>query len=240
MKWWIVSILGLLPFGLQAGIPMTDKNALSACAMQPKELVQKDSLAPDSTLHKKMPYERHTENYRSFWYRMVPNQFTIQYAGSIGVVSMGFGWHYGKHENWETDLLLGILPKYHSAETKVTFAVKERYVPWHLNLSSRWTLEPLTTGIFFSSVFGEDFWTREPSRYPARYYGFSTRLRTNVFLGQRITYKTPSQKRHFFRSISAYYELSTCDLYVISAIPNKNVKFTDILSLAAGLRLSIF
>ena len=236
MKWYIVSLFTLLSFNVSAH-EATAVDVDSVHENRQIEAVQVDS-TEQPALHS--VYERRTEHYRSFWRKVIPNQFTAQYAGSIGVAALGVGWHYGKHKNWETDLLLGFVPKYHSAENKITFTAKERYVPWHLNASSRWMFEPLTTGIFFSSIFGEDFWSKEPSRYPDRYYGFSTRIRANIFLGERVTYRIPSKKRHFFRSISAYYELSSCDMYIISAIPNKNVKLSDILSLSFGLRLNVF
>ena len=230
MKWYICSLFFLLSFAANA-----QNNLVKA------DSVKADTIASDTlpSLKHETIYEKHNCQYRDFWYKLIPNQITAQYAGSIGVASLGFGWHYGKHMNWETDLMLGIVPRYHSEEAKTTFTVKERYIPWHLNISSRWMVEPLTTGLFFNSIFGEGFWSKEPSRYPDRYYGFSTRVRANIFLGQRITYRIPSKKRHFFRSISAYYEFSTCDMYIISGITNKNVKFGDILSFAAGLKLNI-
>ena len=233
MKWYIVSLFSLLSLNVAA----QETSAADMEEPQPVQTIaESDSLAPAV----ETVYDRRTGHYRNFWRKVIPNQFTAQYAGSIGVAALGVGWHYGKHKNWETDLLLGFVPKYHSAENKITFTAKERYVPWHLDLSSRWMVEPLTTGLFLSSIFGEDFWSKEPSRYPDRYYGFSTRIRANVFLGERITYRIPSKKRHFFRSISAYYELSSCDMYIISSITNKNVRFSDILSLSFGLRLNVF
>ena len=234
MKWCIVSLISLL--SLSAAAQETPQ--VSADSTQATTVAAVDSVT--KVVDEKSIYDRRTTHYRNFWRKVIPNQFTAQYAGSIGVAALGVGWHYGKHKNWETDLLLGFLPKYNSAENKVTFTVKERYVPWHLNIGSRWMVEPLTTGLFFSSIFGEDFWSKEPSRYPDRYYGFSTRVRANIFLGERLTYRIPSKKRHFFRSVTAYYELSTCDMYIISAIPNKNVRLSDILSLAFGLRLNVF
>ena len=230
MKWYICSLCFLLSLGASAQNEQARVDSVTT-----------DTIAVDTVTSSKHEtvYEKHNCQYRDFWYKLIPNQITAQYAGSIGVASLGFGWHYGKHLNWETDLMLGIVPKYNSEEAKTTFTVKERYIPWHLNLSSRWMIEPLTTGLFFNSIFGEGFWSKEPSRYPDRYYGFSTRIRANIFLGQRITYRIPSKKRHFFRSISAYYEFSSCDMYIISGITNKNVKFGDILSFAAGLKLNI-
>ena len=59
-------------------------------------------------------YDRHVERYRYRWSRLIPNQHIIQYAGSIGLVSFGTGWHYGHDDDWETELLLGIVPRYHA------------------------------------------------------------------------------------------------------------------------------
>ena len=38
-----------------------------------------------------------------------PIHYKIQFAGSIGVVSIGTGWTYGKKQQWETDIMLGFL-----------------------------------------------------------------------------------------------------------------------------------
>ena len=130
-------------------------------------------------------YELRHERYIKRWNKLIPNQATVQYAGSIGMFSAGAGWRYGRNHHWETDLLLGFLPKYHSETAHMTFTIKERYIPWHCKISSRWDIEPLTTGIFFNTISGEDFWKHLPSRYPKHYYGFSTKIRSNVFLGQR-------------------------------------------------------
>ena len=61
-----------------------------------------------------------------------------------------------------------------------------------------------------------------------------------VILGQRWEYHIPRRLQRIHRSVSFYYELSTCDLYVVSAIPNRRVGLTDILSLCAGIRWDIF
>ena len=164
----------------------------------------------------------------------------MQYAGSIGVVAFGTGWHYGRRDNWETELLLGFVPKYNSDKAKVTLTLRQRYVPWHLPVGRDWHVEPLTAGLFFSSIFGENFWASEPSRYPKRYYGFSTKIRTHVFLGQRLKYTIPDRYRLHNKSVSLYYELSTCDLYLVTAVTNRAVRLRDILSLAVGLRFEVF
>ena len=192
----------------------------------------------DGLYHRKKlnRYERRRLRSWKRWSRLIPNQATLQYAGSIGLMNVGLGWHYGKHDNWETELLFGFLPKYHTGSAHATFTLKERYIPWHCNISSRWELHPLTTGVFFNTISGDEFWKNEPDRYPAPYYRFSTKFRANVFFGQRIRYKIPQSKRFFNQAISLYYEISSCDLYIVTKALNKEFKWKDALSLAFGLR----
>lgn len=188
------------------------------------------------------PYERHVRRMRRDWSRLAPNQFTMQFAGSIGAFSVGLGWHYGRRDQWESEVLYGLVPHRCGGGIYQTFTLKQRFVPWRLSLfgSHRWAVEPLTTGLFANTIFGEGFWRREPSKYTKGYYGFNTKLRYNIFVGQRVRFNIPRRHRKFNKSISAYYELSTCDLYLVSALPNRRVTLGNILSLALGLRMEIF
>lgn len=194
-------------------------------------------LVDTASLRRSSPrYLRRRERTFRQWMRLIPNQTTLQYAGSIGLMSAGIGWHYGRHDHWETDFLIGFLPRYHSEHAKSTFTLKQRYVPWHVVLGSRWTFQPLTTGLFFNTISGDDFWRNEPDKYPKRYYGFSTKVRSNVFIGQRWRYSVPTRKRRLHSAISAYYELSSCDLYIVSKAVNHDYPWSRTLSLAFGLR----
>ena len=184
-------------------------------------------------------YEKRVNRYVSRWNRFIPNQAVLQYAGSIGLINAGFGWHYGRNKSWETELLVGVLPKYHSASAHFTFTAKERFTPWHCHINPRWTIEPLTTGVFFNTISGEDFWRRQPSRYPKNYYWFSTKVRTNIFIGQRVRFRIPDHRRFMHQYISLYYEISTCDLYLASKFNNKSFPWRETLSLAIGLKWDI-
>ena len=193
--------------------------------------------ADTASLHRSSArYTRRRARTFRHWARLIPNQATLQYAGSIGLMSAGIGWHYGRNDHWETDLLVGIVPRYHTEHFKTSFTLKQRYVPWHVRISSRWTLQPLTTGLFFNTISGDDFWRNQPDKYPKHYYGFSTKLRSNVFLGQRIRYNIPTRRRIYHSAVSAYYELSSCDLYIVSKAVNKDYPWSRTLSLAFGLR----
>lgn len=188
------------------------------------------------------PYTRRTERFRRGWNHLIPNQTSFQVAGGIGAFSIGIGWYYGRREQWETDVLWGFVPKANGDDMHQTLTVKQRFVPWHLPLfkSRRWTAEPLTAGAFINCIFGEGFWEKAPSKYTKGYYGFNTKVRYNLFVGQRLRYNIPRRHRRFNRSVSFYYELSMSDLYLVSSIPNKQISFFETLTLALGLRFQVF
>ena len=193
------------------------------------------------TTQKVSEYEQNVHRYRTFWSRLIPTQFKFQYAGSIGIFSAAAGWHYGRHQRtWESDIFFGIVPKFQTRCAKTTLTFKQTYIPFRIPLVRQFDFEPLACGMFLSTIFGEEFWGAQPSKYPKHYYGFSTKFRTNVFLGERIRYLIPSQFRKRHNSISAYYELSTSDLYLVSYATNHYLSLWDILSLSFGLKFELF
>ncbi len=64
-------------------------------------------------------YERRVYRYRRLWNFLIPTQTVIQYAGNMGVVSVGMGWDYGNHRQYETNLLFGYLPRFNSSKLLV-------------------------------------------------------------------------------------------------------------------------
>ena len=185
-------------------------------------------------------YERRMKRYSSVWQSLQPSQFIMQNAGNMGLLSFGLGWNYGKRNQWETHLLFGWIPKYKGHSVRMTMTLKETYIPWNKRLGEEWRLEPLTVGLYANTVFGKAFWRSQPSRYPDKYYQFlSTRVRLNVFLGQRITVIIPNNKRKFVKSMTAFYELSTCDLYIRCMFQDSSVKLKDIVGLSLGLKMQI-
>lgn len=185
------------------------------------------------------PYEKRVQKYEDLWKSLIPSYSKIQYAGGMGLLNFGFGWSYGKKEQWETDVLFGFIPKYSSDATKVTMTLKQNYLPWKKKLNQTVEFEPLECGLYFNTVFNEEFWTKEPDRYPKSYYGFSTRIRTHIFVGQRWRFNIPDEKRFFAKSVTAFYEVSSCDLYIVSAFTNK-LGLDDFLRLSFGLKFEIF
>lgn len=197
-----------------------------------------ENIVVDTTISS---YDRRIHRYRKHWATLIPTQHIIQYAGNMGFLSLGIGWNYGRHEQWETHLLFGYLPKYGSNRNKITMTIKETYIPWSIYSKGGWLFEPLTCGLYVNSVFGHEFWNKQPARYNDGYYPFlSTKYRWNIFFGQQVAKIVPYNKRKLIKRITAFYEVSTCDLYIRAIVQDDYVQLWDILSLSLGLKFQLF
>jgi hypothetical protein len=185
-------------------------------------------------------YER-IKKTQTFWQQLIPSHAKIQYAGGIGLVSAGIGWDYGLSNRWETDLMMGFIPSYSTDRAKVTFTLKQNFLPWNnQRLNDKVSIDPLSCGLAVNSIIGNEFWAGEPDKYPNGYYNFSTKFRFWIYIGQRITFHIPEERRFFARSVTAFYEISSNDLYLLNAFTNSYLKPTDYLRLAFGLKFQIF
>lgn len=182
-------------------------------------------------------YDKRVHYYRKSWGSMIPTHSLIQMYGNMGLFSLGIGWDYGKHRQWETELLVGYIPKYDSRVGKVTMTLKQNYIPWSRAIGKNWNFEPLECGIYLNTVFGHDFWTKQPTKYESGYYPFSTRVRPNIFLGERFTKDIPSNKRKRIRSFTLFYEMSTNDIYFMRFYRNGNAGFWDVFGLSFGIKV---
>ncbi len=227
IKWLIFSILSLCAHGLRAA---TTSDTIAYAAP--------DTLTEQSA---ESNYDRRVHRYRKHWNAIIPTLLVVQYAGNMGMVSVGTGWNYGRHDQWETQLFLGILPKHQSRRAKVTMTLKENFLPWDIRLKKGWSLTPLSCGLYLNTIFGSEFWAKEPERYPKDYYPLlKTKLRANVFLGQGVGLYVPHNKRKFLKKITAFYEVSTCDLYIRAMVQDRTVKLKDIVSLSLGVKMQVF
>lgn len=171
--------------------------------------------------------------------RIIPTHNVLQFAGNMGLVSLGFGWDYGCRGQWETAVLLGYIPRNDGEKSYATFTLKETFIPWSISLGEKVAFEPLSAGLYLNSILSRDFWVREPDKYPYGYYGFSTKMRLNLFVGEGITLYTPSHKESAIRSLTLFYEFGATDLYVISAATNKYLGFWDLFGLSFGIKVKL-
>lgn len=172
------------------------------------------------------------------WNRLIPTHLKAQYAGGMGFMSFGFGWDYGRKCRWESDILVGFLPKAYSDEFHTTITLKQNYIPWSIRCCRWLAIEPISCGIYLNWISGEDYWIRNPDRYPnSRYYAFSTKLRAHLFVGQRFTYypKHKSSLHH----IAIFYEFSANDFDIIAKFCNHSLSLGDIVNFSVGIKFQL-
>ncbi|MDE6778813.1 MAG: hypothetical protein K2J51_05035, partial [Alistipes sp.] len=150
------------------------------------------------------------------WERIIPTHAKVQYAGGMGLLSAGCGWDYGRKSRWETDVMVGFLPKSCTARTAhATFTLRQSYIPWSIRCSEHWAIEPFTCGVYLNVISGEEYWMHEPAKYPGKsYYGFPTRIFAYLCVGQRMTLCTP--RSGILRNITLYYELGAHHFDIIA------------------------
>ncbi len=185
-------------------------------------------------------YDARIERYVAGYSALIPKYAKAQFAGGIGLASVGLGWDYGKNGRWETDVLIGVVPRMGSNRAKMTFTVRECLVPWDVHLgSSAFSFAPLRASLGLNSIFGHEFWPKSPNRYPDGYYFFSTKFQVVFALGQQVSLNIADERRRLWRSVGFFYELSTNDKYVLSGFGNRRLGFADIFHLDFGVKLKI-
>lgn len=174
------------------------------------------------------------------WYRaLVPKSIAAQYAGNIGAVSAGAEWSYGKDRRWGTSILFGYIPRYHSSRSKATTTLKQRFTPFSIDINEHIVFKPFECGLFLNTIMNGEFWVKEPSKYPDGYYGFATKVRTNIYIGQRLDFLLPEKHSEQIKSLSLYYELSTCDFHIVSYATNsKYLDLGDLFCLGLGMKVN--
>lgn len=234
MRKWCIKSVAVVVLSISASLPAVAENTLPdsvSTAVRDAEI--------ERYQQKIQKYEERLAARERRWKRLIPNLFTLQYAGGIGMFSIGPGWDYGRSQQWETHLLVGIVPHRYDYPTYWTLTLRESYVPWRIRCNDQWSIRPLSVSLSVNSILHSEFWTSEPERYPDGYYGFSSRIRFHLGFGQRVTFTIPEHKRILGKEISLYYEISTCDLYVRQKILSSKVPLKDIIILGVGLIYTI-
>lgn len=255
MKRFLISLSLLAAFPLigaaqsMADSTATDTVHLAVEQTDLHELHHQDSITIARLNERIANYEKRLARRNKIWLSLLPSFYRLQYAGSIGLINAGAGWHYGKRHQWETDFMFGYVPRYCKDDAFATFTLRQTYVPWTKPLytfksekgkGAYFSWQPLSCGLFLNSVLQSDYWTKEPERYPDRdYYRFSSKIRFHLFVGQRYTFHIPKEHRYLIKNISAVWELSSCDLYIVSKFVNGTLPLKDILSLSLGLKFGI-
>jgi len=154
----------------------------------------------------------------------IHRRLNLQYAGNIGLISVGTGREFYK-DQFMVDLHLGYLPRRfgHSqvftiaAKTSIVF-IKKEIQQFHLNGYCGTTLAYSITN---------NTYLRYPSYYPNSYYDFPNSFHFFPYLGL-LSYRHQSQ-------IAYYLEFGSTDYKLIAAYRNNCLGLRDVLNISLGL-----
>lgn len=173
------------------------------------------------------------EKGRENWF--LPDILTSQYAGSIGLISVGAGYEVIKRKA-NVELLVGYLPSFTGSKSMQTLTLKftARPVLWRPN--NELIIEPMTMGIYFCYTPGREYSSDLPSWYPDGYYWWSEAVRVNIFIGGSVVVSL-GQATEKGRRLSGYYEIGTNEIKLVSYVQNKDaLSIWNILHASLGVR----
>lgn len=158
---------------------------------------------------------------------------TMQYAGSIGYMSIG-GGITSKTQKVQHELLYGFVPKaYGGPLDKITYKFTYMPVKWQVSKKIAWM--PLNPTAFASYNIGKDY-SLQPSykKYDDDYYWWSPALRFHFGVNTAIELTNDT----FKNKAIIYLEANTNDRYVTTWWDNTSVlNVSDIFFLGAGVKV---
>jgi hypothetical protein len=161
---------------------------------------------------------------------MVPDYIRTQYAGNIGLISVGVGFNVFD-DNLQVDLLYGYVPTSVANLDVHNITVKTNTVLYNARISSDCTISPLLIGFSLSLALGDSYFVSVPGRYPANYY-WPTALRLGLYIGSKI-HRT-LDNTFGLSGIDFYFEAGTVDIYLRNYLQSDHIDLWDIVSFGAG------
>lgn len=164
--------------------------------------------------------------------KSLPDFATLQYAGSIGFISAGIGYQLSGRS--AISVHYGYVPESKGGSLNIVSG-KFLVSTWTVPVAPGVVLRPVDAGLMVSYHLGEEFRSRWPShRYPDGYYWWRTSLRAHLVTQTSLTFRLKEASIH---SLTAYLELNTNELYLISLVKNSGaLSVRDIIKVGYGIR----
>jgi hypothetical protein len=178
---------------------------------------------------------KETSAQNKFWRRLVPDNASLQYAGSIGFISGSAGYDLF-HEKAELSVHLGYVPESLGGDLTIV-AVKFHYKPFTFKVKDKFIIQPFNPVFFPSYTLGENFdFKFEKPQYRQGYYFWSSALR--IHLGASTEVKVLTNPSCKIKSISLFTEANTNDLYALSWFKNRtSTPFYKMFKLGYGVKV---
>jgi len=159
-----------------------------------------------------------------------PDHFKSQYAGNMGLVSVGLGYSHFD-DKLHLDVFYGYVPTFVGGVETHTVTTKIAVFPINYIIKPGHKLSPLTFGWNLSVIIGEDYFFKPPDRYPENYY-WATNFKIMPYIGARA--HRDLSNRIPFSGLDFYVEIGTVDLYLHDFLHSKFVGIWDILNFSFG------
>jgi hypothetical protein len=165
--------------------------------------------------------------------KFLPDYMKLQFAGGIGFASVGVGYTFFK-QKLEVSYFYGYVPKFVSIDDLHSVSLQLTAKLLRFKVNKNIVVMPLNFGWFIHHTFGNEYWIKLPSHYPAEYYWWSPGRNSGVFLGGEIKTKllsnvTPASGTAF------YIRLGTRGLYIASKFGNSSIPLNDIIEFGFGV-----
>ena len=153
-----------------------------------------------------------------FWKSLIPDQAGLQYAGSIGFISVGAGYDL-LNEKAALNFNVGYIPESLGGELTI-ISVKFQYKPFNIPIGDKIIVQPFNPVFFPSYTLGQNFdFKFEKPKYQEGYYFWSSALR--LHLGASTEVKILNKPDAKIKALSLYAEANTNDLYLLSWFQNR-------------------
>jgi len=169
--------------------------------------------------------------------RYIPSNIRLQYAGNIGMFSIGPSWSFFK-KRIDFEYSMGFVPKFDAEQTIYITAIKGIYIPKLDFRVRKVIIKPLSVGLTFSYTFGNRFNKyQDTDQYPKGYYWWGTSRRYALLYRADIYAKINEKK---IKGLSFYLEASIWDLGFYNYAHSSNysqLSLWDVTTLGIGTKI---
>lgn len=164
------------------------------------------------------------------WY--VPDFANLQFAGNIGFLSAGVGYHFFD-QRLNTALMYGFVPQsLTNAKPTHTITIKNTAPIFNKKLGD-YTISP-TGGLGLSFDTGNNSQLFLPKKYPDRYY-FTNAFHLTFIMGAKMHKEFKGSLN--IKGADFYVELVTVETYIYHALKSSEIPLSKAFSMALGINL---
>ncbi|WP_276132587.1 hypothetical protein [Polluticoccus soli] len=159
-----------------------------------------------------------------------PDHAQLQYAGNVGLLSVGLGYDLVK-DKLHVTLMDGFVPASIAGSNINTVALKSTYDVVHFDIARK-TLSPYAGLAAHFETSGNAYYTKLPDRFLDRKYYQMSAFHMAIVAGGKFGLPLGCRKG---QRLELYVETGTLDSYVYYYIMNEPLNFTDMFSMAMGI-----